>query len=248
MPAQTELLKSSTMASPDIRDRLILALDLPDAQKAEHMVETLGDSITFYKVGLQLFVAAGPAFVEGLLKRGKKVFLDLKYYDIPNTVAGAVKSAAALGVSMLTVHAVGGPKMLKAASEAVATCQNPPILLGVTVLTSISDETMGSIGIFRSVSDQVMHLAKLASESGCGGFVASPAEAKPLRKLFGPRVAIVVPGIRPAGADAGDQARIATPAEAIRNGASHIVVGRPITNAPHPAAAAKAILDEIRMA
>ena len=233
---------------PDPRERLILALDLPDAASADRMVASLGDSIGFYKVGLQLFTAEGPGYVRSLVTRGKKVFLDLKFHDIPTTVAAAVKSAAGLGVSMLTLHASGGTKMLKAAFEAAKTCSNPPILLGVTVLTSISDETMGSLGVFRPVSEQVPHLAKLAYEAGCDGFVASPVEANGLRKLYGPRVAIVIPGIRPAGAEAGDQVRIATPAEAIRNGASHLVVGRPITSAPDPAAAAKAILEEMRNA
>lgn len=236
------------MSSPETRKSLIVALDLPDAVSANQLVDRLGDSISFYKIGMQLFTSAGPELVRSLIGRGKKVFLDLKFHDIPNTVAGGVKSAAALGVSMLTIHAVGGPKMLKAAVDAAATCPNPPILLGVTVLTSISDETMGSIGVFRSVNDQVLHLAKLANEAGFGGFVSSPSESGALRKLFGPRVAIVVPGIRPAGADAGDQARIATPAVAVRNGASHLVVGRPITEAKDPVAAAKLILEEIRLA
>jgi orotidine-5'-phosphate decarboxylase len=232
-------------ASP--RDRLIVALDFPSATEARQMVNRLGDSVGFYKVGLEVFTAAGPALVQELVEKGKRVFLDLKLHEIPNSVAGGARSAAALGASMVTVHASSGPEALRAAAEVQRA--NPGLtVLAVTVLTSLSTADLERIGIHSSPEEQVLRLAKLAKEQGCGGVVASPEEAAKLRQLLGPEMAIVTPGIRPAGADIGDQQRIATPSAAIRAGASHLVVGRPITRAADPKKAAEQVLEEIESA
>jgi orotidine-5'-phosphate decarboxylase len=199
-------------------------------------------------VGLKLFVAAGPAVLEPLLKRRHSVFLDLKLHDIPNIVAGAVRSAAALGVRMTTVHAAGGPAMLAAARAALDGLSDPPELLAVTVLTSMDSAQLSAIGVERSPASQVELLARMGLAAGIRGFVCSPHEVASLRALTGPEGVLVVPGIRPAGADTGDQKRIATPAEALRQGASYLVVGRPIINAPDPAEAAETILKEMAAA
>jgi orotidine-5'-phosphate decarboxylase len=229
----------------EARDRLIVALDVSTAAEAKKIVEAIGRSASTFKVGKQLFTAEGPSLVRELVASGRKVFLDLKFHDIPNTVAAAVRSAAGLGVSMLTVHASGGAKMLHAAADAAKEGKNSPLVLAVTVLTSLGDEDMQEIGVSGRAADQVLRLAELARNNGCLGVVASPQEVKKLREMLGTGFAIVTPGVRPAGADAGDQARIATPADAIRNGATYLVVGRPITEAKDPAQAAQAILKEI---
>ncbi len=227
------------------RDSLIVALDVADSSSARQIVYELGDSVGFYKIGLQLFAAEGPAFVRELVASGQRIFLDLKFHDIPNTVASAVRSAAALGVEMLTVHAAGGLLMLKAAVEAAKGCAKPPLILAVTVLTSLSQDELGSTGITAAIADQVLRLAALAKEAGCGGVVASPHEVAALRKALGSKMMIVVPGIRPAGSVAGDQVRTAGPAQAIEAGASYLVIGRPITEAADKNAAVQAILKEI---
>ncbi len=196
-------------------------------------------------MGLVLFTAAGPPVVEHLVARGYSVFLDLKFHDIPNTVAGAVRSAAALGVRMVTVHAGGGPAMLQAAQSALDGVANPPQLLAVTVLTSIDEAQLRAAGVGRAPAEQVILLANMSLKAGIRGFVCSPQEVAALRALTGPEGVLVVPGIRPAGAESGDQRRIATPPEALRAGASYLVVGRPITQAPNPAEAAAAILKEM---
>lgn len=232
----------------DPRERLIVALDVPDARAASLLVDRLDGTCSWFKVGLELFVAAGPAVLEPLLRRGYSVFLDLKLHDIPNTVAGAVRSAAALGARMLTVHAGGGPAMLSAAQEALAGVANPPQLLAVTVLTSMDEMQLKGVGVQRSAAEQVELLARMGLESGIRGFVCSPQEVGVLRKLTGPEGTLVIPGIRPAGGAVGDQKRIATPADALRNGASYLVVGRPITQAADPAKAAEAILTEMAAA
>jgi len=228
------------------RDRLIVALDVPNAAEAQKLVATIGGTASIYKIGKQLFTAEGPALVRDLVKSGRKVFLDLKYHDIPNTVASAVRSAADLNVAMLTVHASGGSKMLRAAAEAAAQSSSKPLVLAVTVLTSMADEDLHELGIAGSAQDQVIKLAKLARQAGVGGLVASPSELKALRQTIGQDMNIVTPGVRPAGSDNGDQARVATPSEAIANGADYIVVGRPITAAADPGAAARAILAEMQ--
>jgi len=225
--------------------RLIVALDVPNAAAAHKIVAAVGDSATTYKVGMQLFTAEGPDLVRNLVATGRRVFLDLKYHDIPNTVAAAVRSAATLGVHMLTVHAAGGSKMLRAAVKAGRE-SNPELkILAVTVLTSLDDEELRATGVREQAREQVLRLARLALEAGCQGIVASAHEAKELRRQLGPAFLIITPGVRPAGAAVEDQARVATPADAIAAGATHIVVGRPITGAEDPAVAARAILEEI---
>jgi len=229
----------------DPRQRLIVALDVSTAAAARKIVAAVGESAHTYKVGMQLYTAEGPALVRELVSSGRRVFLDLKYHDIPTTVRAAVREAAHLKVSMLTVHASGGGKMLHAAVEA-AQAANPDLLvLAVTVLTSMDDVELGKIGLREGVLDQVLRLTALALSNGCKGVVASAQEASALRQEFGNNFAIVTPGVRPAGSGHDDQARVVTPAEAIAAGVSHIVVGRPITEASDPAAEARAILGQI---
>jgi orotidine-5'-phosphate decarboxylase len=227
------------------RQRLIVALDLSTAAAARKIVAAVADSALAYKVGMQLYTAEGPSIVRELVGSGRRVFLDLKYHDIPNTVGAAVREAAQLGVSMLTVHASGGGKMLRAAVEAAHAIKPDVLVLGVTVLTSLDDVDLGKIGLREGVLDQVLRLAALALSNGCKGVVASALEAAALRKEFGRDFVIVTPGVRSAGSGPNDQARIVTPAEAIAAGASYIVVGRPITEAEDPAAEARAILGQI---
>ena len=229
----------------EARKRLIVALDVPDAASAAKLVGQLEKSCQWFKVGLELFVAAGPAVIEPLVARGHSVFLDLKLHDIPNTVAGAVRSATALGVRMMTLHAAGGPAMLAAARAALDGVEDAPELLAVTVLTSMDQDQMNAVGLGRPPAEQVELLARMGMEAGIRGFVCSPREVASLRALTGPEGVLVIPGIRPAGAAVGDQKRIATPAEALRQGASYLVVGRPITQAADPAEAAEAILEEM---
>jgi orotidine-5'-phosphate decarboxylase len=229
----------------DPRQRLIVALDVSSSEAARKIVAAVGDSAHAYKVGMQLYTAEGPAIVRELVGCGRRVFLDLKYHDIPNTVGAAVREAAQLGVSMLTVHACGGCKMMRAAAEA-AQATNPNLLvLGVTVLTSFEEADLSMLGLRGGVLDQVLRLAALALSNGCQGIVASAQEASALRVEFGRDFTIVTPGVRPAGSGADDQARVVTPAEAIAAGASYVVVGRPITDAPDPAAEARAILGQL---
>ena len=232
----------------DPRERLIVALDVPTPAAAQKIVAAVGESASTFKVGMQLFTAAGPGIVRDLVASGRRVFLDLKYHDIPNTVAAAVREAAQLGVSMLTVHASGGGKMLRAATDAARQADPNLLVLAVTVLTSIDDAVLGEIGVRAPVLDQVLRLTGLAVASGCGGVIASPLEASELRRKLGHDFAIVTPGVRPSGGRVDDQARIATPAEAIAAGATYIVVGRPITAAENPAAEASAILEQIKAA
>jgi orotidine-5'-phosphate decarboxylase len=227
------------------RERLIVALDVPDAAAAQALIDRLEGTCRWFKVGLELFVASGPAIIESLSSRGYSVFLDLKFHDIPNTVAGAVRSASRLGAKMLTLHAGGGTAMLAAARGALDGLANLPQLLAVTVLTSMDQAQLDSVGIVRTPGDHVELLARTGLDAGIHGFVCSPEEVGQLRSLTGPEGVLVIPGIRPAGAAVGDQKRIATPAEALRQGASYLVVGRPITQADDPAAAATAILKEM---
>lgn len=227
------------------RERLIVALDVPTSEAALTLAGQLADQCQWFKVGLELFIAAGPAVVEKLAARGHSVFLDLKLHDIPNTVAAAVRSAASLGAKMLTIHAAGGPAMLDAASESLAGLVAPPQLLAVTVLTSMDAPQMNAIGVAATPQEQVTLLARLGLKAGIRGFVCSPQEVASLRALTGPECVLVTPGIRPEGADKGDQQRIATPTYALNQGASYLVVGRPITQAADPALAAEAILLEI---
>lgn len=229
----------------DPRQCLIVALDVSSAAAAQKIIAAVGGSAFCYKVGMQLYTAEGPRIVRDLVASGRKVFLDLKYHDIPNTVAAAVHEAAELGVSMLTVHASGGGKMLRAASDTAAAGNPGLLVLAVTVLTSLDDRDMDKLGVHGRVQDQVLRLAALALANGCRGVVASAREAAELRSKLSGDFAIVTPGVRPAGAAHGDQARVVTPAEAIAAGATHIVVGRPITDAEDPAEEARAILSQI---
>jgi orotidine-5'-phosphate decarboxylase len=232
----------------DARERLIVALDVPNAPEARRIVAAIGDSAQIYKVGKQLFTAEGPQIVRDLVASGRDVFLDLKYHDIPNTVARAVRQASQLGVRMLTVHASGGLRMLRAAVEAAGSSPSRPLVLAVTVLTSFSQDDLHEVGFPGTVVDQALRLAVLARTAGCRGVVTSAREVREIRRELGAGFAIVTPGIRPAGSAQEDQERSATPTEAITGGASHIVVGRPITAAPDPSAAARRVLDEITAA
>jgi len=233
-----------------IKDKLIAALDFPTLQDAQNCVLACGDEVTYYKVGMELYYAAGNEMIAFLKKHQKHVFLDLKLQDIPNTVARAVRVLTRLGVDMMNVHATGGLKMMQVAQQSVreeaqALGIVPPKLIAVTVLTSMDETEFAALNYRTSVAEQVVSLAKLAKEAGLDGVVASPQEASRIRQACGPDFLIVTPGVRPAGADVQDQRRITTPAQAIANGADHLVVGRPITQAANPQAAARAIQQEI---
>ncbi|HMK29413.1 MAG TPA: orotidine-5'-phosphate decarboxylase [Terriglobales bacterium] len=227
---------------------MIVALDVASSAQAQNLVAAIGNSVRTFKIGKQLFTAEGPRVVRDLVASGRRVFLDLKFHDIPTTVAGAVREAARLGVSMLTVHASGGRRMLQAAVEAANSADRPPLILAVTVLTSLRDEDMEEIGIAGNLVSQVLRLAALARRAGCGGVVTSAREARAVRATLGAGFAIVTPGVRLAGESEDDQGRVVTPAEAIRAGATHIVVGRPITKSADPAAIASKIVEEIAAA
>ena len=226
--------------------QLIVALDVSSSAEANRIVTSLGDAVQFYKIGMQLYTAEGPPIVRELVASGKKVFLDLKYHDIPNTVGAAVCEAGKLGVSMLTVHAAGGTKMLKAAAEAAREDHGHSLaILAVTVLTSMDEEQLNRTGVSGQLLDQVVRLGTLAIEAGCAGVVSSAHEVKALRAQLGDKFLAVTPGVRPTGTEHGDQARVVTPAQAITAGATHIVVGRPITAAANPVIEAEKILKEI---
>jgi orotidine-5'-phosphate decarboxylase len=230
--------------------RLIVALDVAGIDQLRALVDKLGDQVVYYKVGMELFYSAGPAAIEYLRQQGKEVFLDLKLHDIPNTVAQSAKALTRLGASMFNVHASGGYSMMKAAAEAVAeTAQvlkvDRPKLIAVTILTSMNDNEWKALGQTTPIAEQVVLLAKLAKEAGLDGVVASPQEAPLIRKACGSEFLIVTPGVRPAGSAINDQSRVATPSGALTAGASHLVIGRPITAAADPQAAAQAILREM---
>lgn len=232
-------------------ERLLVALDVEALGAADALLDRLAGVVGGCKIGARLFTAAGPAAVEHARQRGLRVFLDLKYHDIPSTVAGAVRAASRLGVFMLTVHAGGGRAMMRAAAAAATAARElrgpRPLCLGVTVLTSLGRADLArDLGVANTVEGHVLHLATRAREAGLDGCVASPGEARVLRNAFPRSWTIVTPGVRPAGTGTDDQARTATPASAIAAGADYLVVGRPITAAPDPAAAARAILREIQ--
>jgi len=228
----------------DPRDRLIVALDFPSPARALQLADELRGLCRWVKVGMELYYAAGNSVVERLRARGFDVFLDLKLYDIPNTVAGAVRSVTGIGASLLTVHASGGAAMLRAAAEA-ADRTDAPKLLAVTVVTSMDAAELSGVGVTDTPAAQALRLARLAQSEGIDGMVCSAQDIAALRDAVGPRATLVVPGIRPSGAKAGDQKRVATPADAIAQGASMLVVGRPITQADDPAEATAAILAEM---
>jgi orotidine-5'-phosphate decarboxylase len=225
------------------QDRIIVPLDVSTVDEARALVGRLGGRVGMFKIGSQLFTAAGPAFVRELVGQGEKVFLDLKFHDIPNTVAGAVSAASQLGVSLLDVHALGGRAMLEAAVGALPAMGAR--LLAVTILTSMDEGGHGEVGLGGQVADSVRRLAVLAREAGLDGVVASPHEVALVRAACGPDFLIVTPGIRPSGSAAGDQARAATPRAALEAGADLLVVGRPITAASDPVRAVAEILAEI---
>ncbi|MBV8631815.1 MAG: orotidine-5'-phosphate decarboxylase [Silvibacterium sp.] len=229
------------------RERLIVALDVPNGNQAMVLVQCLENLVQWFKVGLELYLAEGNSIVERIRERGHSVFLDLKLHDIPNTVSGAIRSVSASGAGMLTVHAAGGHAMLAAAQETAESMPAAPKLLAVTVLTSMDQAQLDATGVSGSPSEQVLRLAGLAYETGLRGFVAGSQEIPELRASY-PDSTLVIPGIRPAGVQAGDQKRVATPASAMADGADYLVVGRPITKAPDPAAAAQAIIDEMEAA
>ena len=236
------------MPTADPKDRLIVALDVETLGGAVGLVERLAGLVTRFKIGSQLFTAAGPAAIEAVRKRGGEVFLDLKYHDIPNTAAGAAREAARLGVFMFNVHAAGGQAMMRAAAEAAAIGSGGrrPLVIAVTVLTSLDRAALGrELGVPSSVEGHVLHLCRLAREAGLDGCVASAGEIRAVRNNLGAGWVIVTPGVRPAGSAADDQSRIATPQATARAGAHYLVVGRPITAAADPVDAARAILAEI---
>jgi len=231
---------------PSAPNPIILALDVPSLKEARAVAAEVRSSVAAVKIGSQLYTAEGPAAVLAMHDLGLRVFLDLKFHDIPHTVAGAVAAAGRLGVWMLNVHASGGRAMLQAAARAAEAASGPrPLLLGVTVLTSLAEaELQATLGITRALPAQVAHLARLAQEAGLDGVVASPREVAAVRAACGPGFVIVTPGVRPAGADLQDQRRVTTPAEALRAGADYLVIGRPILAAPDPAGAARRIVEE----
>jgi orotidine-5'-phosphate decarboxylase len=225
-----------------IADKIIVALDVAKKGKALDLVKELRDEISFFKVGLQLYTAEGPEIVRAVLATGSKVLLDLKLHDIPNTVARAVESASHLGVQMLTIHLSGGSEMIRAA---IGARTNDIMILGVTVLTSATEQTLREIGIIDKLDDQVLRLARLGVEAGIDGVVASSHELKKLRTEFGDKIKIVVPGVRPSWSEAGDQKRVMSPREAIEAGADYLVIGRPIIAHTHPREAVARILEDI---
>ena len=223
-------------------DKIIVALDVATKKEALVLVDQLNGQISFFKIGLQLYTAEGPEIVRSVLSTGAKIWLDLKLHDIPNTVARAVESASNLGVHMLTIHLSGGGEMIRAATAARA---NSMSILGVTVLTSATEQTLCEIGIADKVDDQVLRLAKLGVDAEIDGLVASPHEVKMLRGEFRDKIKIVTPGVRPKGSDAGDQKRVMTPRQALDMGADYLVIGRPITTHPNPREAVAKILAEL---
>jgi len=238
----------TTSAMDIARERLIVALDVPEAATALSLAEALAPTVGYFKVGLELFGSAGPDFVREMVAREASVFLDLKLHDIPATVARSVDVLARLGVSLLTVHAAGGPEMLRQAAAAAAAADRPPGVLAVTALTSLDAEDLRAVGISMSPAQLVVKRARLAADCGAAGVVSSVHEAAAVRGVVADDFHIVTPGIRSAGAAAGDQKRVGTPAGAITAGASHLVVGRPIRDAPDPVQAARDLVTEMAAA
>lgn len=231
------------MSTPD--PRIVVALDFAEARQALAFTERIDPSLCRLKVGKELFTAEGPRFVEQLVQRGYGVFLDLKFHDIPNTVAKACEAASKLGVWMLNVHASGGRAMMEAARNAVDKSENPPLLIAVTVLTSMDQAALHEVGVAGTLQDQVLRLARLTQASGLDGVVCSAQEAALLRSAIGNDFCLVTPGIRPASSSRDDQSRVVTPADALRQGSSYLVIGRPITQASDPLAALQTINNEI---
>lgn len=225
---------------------LIVALDVSSVEEAVAKVREIGEPVSFYKIGLELFSATGPEVVKAVKAEGKRVFLDLKLHDIPRTVERAVRSCARQGVDLLTIHASGGKAMIQAAKKAALEFgEKAPKILAVTMLTSLDNSDLEDLGIGRAVADQVAALGRLACGNGADGIVCSPMEVAKMRELLGDDALLVTPGVRPAGSSVGDQKRVATPADAVRDGSSHLVVGRPILEAADPHAAAVAVRSEM---
>jgi orotidine-5'-phosphate decarboxylase len=234
------------MTDPKTTDpKVIVALDFSNADEALNLVRKLDPAQCRVKVGKELFTRTGPALVEQLQQMGFELFLDLKYHDIPNTTAQACRAAAELGVWMVNVHALGGRRMMEAAREAVSGCHHQPLLIAVTILTSLDGPELLEVGLSGDPVDNVVRLARLAEASGMDGVVCSPQEVSTLREIVDSEFRLVTPGVRPAGAAAGDQKRITTPGDAMRLGSSYLVVGRPITQAEDPLAALANINAEI---
>jgi len=227
---------------------VIVALDYPDVVQAYDMVEQLDPARCRIKIGKELFTRGGPQLVEKMVGKGYEVFLDLKYHDIPNTVAGACAAAAELGVWMVNVHALGGRKLMEAAREAIEKANHQPLLIAVTILTSMGEDDLSEIGLAGDPASNVQRLASLAESSGMDGVVCSPQEVTMLRNAISSEFKLVTPGIRPAWSAKGDQTRITTPRDAISNGSDYLVIGRPITAAPQPLEALKLIEDELATA
>ena len=236
-----------------VKEKLISALDFHTKEDALNLVDKLGDSVVFYKVGMELFYAVGPSIIEELKKRNKKIFLDLKLHDIPNTVAQGLYSLLRQGVDIMTIHTSGGYTMMKTAVDTVRAEAKrlnipAPKIIGITVLTSINESDWQGLGYTVEIKEQVVRLAKLAKEAGLDGVVSSPQEAKAIRTACGEDFLLVTPGVRPAGSSLDDQSRVATPAKALQDGATHLVIGRPIRAAKDPVVAAKNILEEMENA
>ena len=228
------------------QDKIIIALDVPDTAGALRLLDALGEPPAICKIGLELFTAEGPSVVKAVQQRGSAVFLDLKFHDIPNTVAHAVRSAASLGVAMTTLHAGGGPVMMETAAKAAGASGSDLLLLAVTVLTSMDGAQLSATGISVEPKTQVLRLAGLAANAGIGGIVCSPRELTAVRESsFGKSLHIVTPGVRPAWAAAGDQKRIMTPADAVTAGADWLVIGRPVTESTNPGDAYKRVIQEL---
>ena len=227
------------------KSKIIVALDYPDAQSAMRLVEQLMPDLCRLKVGKELFTRAGPALVETLAARGFDVFLDLKFHDIPNTVASACQAAAELGVWMLNVHALGGERMLQAAKEGVSRAGHAPLLIAVTILTSMDETDLAGVGLSGSPQDNVLRLASLAQQSGLDGVVCSSRETAVLREQLGAGFSLITPGIRPAGSQADDQRRVMTPVAAIKNGSDYLVIGRPVTRADDPVGVLRTINSDL---
>jgi len=227
------------------KNRIVVALDYPSAKEAINLAEQLDPENCRLKVGKELFTREGPAIVEKLQNKGFEIFLDLKFHDIPNTTAAACAAAADLGVWMINVHALGGRRMMEAARNAVDKCGHQPLLIGVTILTSMSADDLLEVGLSDQPANEVARLAGLAKDSGLDGLVCSAQEATAMQTRFGPDFILVTPGIRPAGSEIGDQRRTMTPADAINTGSSYLVIGRPISRAANPANALKNIVSEV---
>lgn len=224
---------------------VILALDVESRSRAETIIQATGENLKWIKIGLQTYLRDGPAFVSDLASEGKNIFLDLKLHDIPNTMAKAIESLASLPISMLTIHASAGSEALACCSDTMREALPDATLLAVTVLTSMNSENLNRLGVMSSPEDQVTRLAKLATEAGVGGIVCSPKELSTLSKALPSEVTFVTPGIRPAGADLGDQKRVMNPAQAAQAGANYLVIGRPILEAKNPTAVISQIQEEL---